>query len=170
MDTPPDQALMDITKLVASIFRVPVCGVALVDESRVWYKAHYGSATEQPRRLSFCGWQFLPDAPEVLMVPDATQDPRFANNPIVRRKPFVRFYAGAALTCSSGHRIGALSIVDRQPRTLDEEGCRLLVNLAGMAMRELENASLVRWDCQAAEGLWWWGARPVRTVGRISET
>lgn len=39
-------------------------------------QAHYGSATEQPRRLSFCGWQFLPDAPEVLMVPDATQDPR----------------------------------------------------------------------------------------------
>ena len=53
-----------------------------------------------------------------------------------RTTPYLESCTASSVPCRS--------IVDRQPRTLDEEGCRLLVNLAGMAMRELENASLVR--------------------------
>ena len=48
---------MDITKLVASIFRVPACGVALVDETRVWYKV---GAQAQHHSTTGCSCSWLP--------------------------------------------------------------------------------------------------------------
>ncbi|HEX8551199.1 MAG TPA: ATP-binding protein [Abditibacteriaceae bacterium] len=99
LDTPPDDAFDRITELAARIFDVPIALVTLVDEQRQWFKSCWGLADygvflrETPREVSFCTHALAEHG--VMVVPDATQDPRFADNPVVTGSPGVRFYAGA---------------------------------------------------------------------------
>ena len=58
-------------------------------------------------------------ANEVLVSEDVTEDPRFADDPLVLEKG-IRFYAGAPLRTSSGLVIGALCIIDTRPREFPE--------------------------------------------------
>ncbi|KAL0037106.1 hypothetical protein WJX79_000594 [Trebouxia sp. C0005] len=90
------------------------------------------------RKSSFCAWTLVPKNPEVLVVPDATEDVRFQANPLVLNDPFIRFYAGAPLVTTQGHRLGSLCIIDRKQRHFDAESCRLLCNFAEVVVRELE--------------------------------
>lgn len=71
--------------------------MSLIDRDRQWFKAHQGTElTETERSIAFCGHAIRrPD--EVLVVPDAHSDPRFAGNPLVVGEPLVRFYDGAPL-------------------------------------------------------------------------
>ena len=76
---PPDteSAMLQVTKLVSSIFDVPIALVSLVDRERQWFKSVVGLQTDcTDRASSFCAWTLLPQHPEVLVVPDATQDIR----------------------------------------------------------------------------------------------
>lgn len=54
------------------------------------------------------------------------------------KEPFIRFYAGAPLVTSSGHRLGSLCIIDRKPRELEADSCNVLINFAEIVVRELE--------------------------------
>ena len=67
---------------------------------------------------------------------------RFAENPLVLNEPFIRFYAGAPLITSTGHRLGSLCIIDRKPRELEAESCNVLINFAEVVMRELEKEKM----------------------------
>lgn len=67
---------------------------------------------------------------------------RFAENPLVQNEPFIRFYAGAPLITSTGHRLGSLCIIDRKPRELLAESCNVLINLAEIVVRELEKEQM----------------------------
>jgi GAF domain-containing protein len=71
-----------------------------------------------------------------MQVPDAVQDPRFAENPAVAEIR-VRFYAGAPLTLSDGSRIGTLCIADHRPRHLDATDLDALRELAGQVVEVL---------------------------------
>jgi len=93
---------------------------------------------ETDRRNSFCAWTLLPAHPEVLIVPDATRDARFAANPLVTGDPGIRFYAGAPLIGAAGARLGSLCVIDTRPRTVDAAQCGVLANFAEVVMRELE--------------------------------
>ena len=91
--------------------RAPVAVVTLVDEDRQWFKSCFGlDVTETPREVAFCAHTIMSD--ELLIVPDASQDPRFANNPLVSGPPHIRFYAGAPIVSENGFRLGSVCVVD----------------------------------------------------------
>ena len=134
LDTPADPALDRLTRLAARSFGVPIAMVSLVDASRQWFKSTHGIETkETPRDISFCGHAIL--GTDVLVIPDARRDPRFAENPLVLGEPHIRFYAGAPLVDEEGFCLGALCLVDRKARPpLDAEEEEVLRDFAEMAM------------------------------------
>ena len=105
--------LDDVVALAARLFDVPIALVSLVDRHVQVFAAKVGiDACSTDRDVSFCAHALA--AGDVLVVPDATLDPRFVSNPLVTGPPHIRFYAGAPLRAPSGHLIGTLCIIDRQ--------------------------------------------------------
>ncbi|KAK9790562.1 hypothetical protein WJX73_005557 [Symbiochloris irregularis] len=138
-----DPRFDDITRLLCSIYRIKIASVTILESEHVWTKSSCGMPRIVPemkaqRNMSFCSWTFLPIHPEVLIVPDATLDGRFAGNPYVTGPPYLRFYAGAPLIDSNGYRIGALCVWDLAPREFDAENANVLCNFAEVVVRELE--------------------------------
>lgn len=137
LDTPPEQAFDDLTALASSIAGTPIALVSLVDQGRQWFKSRVGfEPTETPREVAFCAHAILDS--RTFVVEDATLDPRFAGNPIVTGGEGIRFYAGAPLETASGHRLGTLCVIDRQPRTLSPEDEAALRIIARQVMVQLE--------------------------------
>src|SRR4028118_1112784 len=105
LDTPPEEAFDGITRLLAHVCRAPVAVINFVDEARQWFKSEIGlGVRETPLDISFCAHAIL--RPGLFIVPDATQDERFACNPLVTSDPHLRFYAGALLETSDGFALG----------------------------------------------------------------
>ena len=120
LDTSPEKAFDDLTRIAAHICQTPIVLVSLVDGERQWFKSRIGmDDTETSREVSFCAHAIL-DQHHVMTVPDATQDPRFADNPLVTGDFHLRFYAGAPLVSSTGHAVGALCVIDHVSRQLSE--------------------------------------------------
>jgi len=144
LDTPPEPALERITSQAAQLFGVPICLVSLVDESRNWFKSRYGWAIpEIGREESFCAHAILSE--DVMVVPDAPQDARFAQNPLVTGEPGIRFYAGAPLRTPDGFNLGTLCILDTAAQVgLSRDEAALLKSLAGLVVSELEVQLLIR--------------------------
>jgi diguanylate cyclase (GGDEF)-like protein len=145
LDTPPDEAFERITRLASGILKTPIALVSLVDKDRQWFKSHYGIAAEETsREVAFCGYAILGN--EVFVVPDATNDSRFQDNPLVLDDPKIRFYAGAPLRTRSGHSVGTLCIIDTAPRDLDHFQRLLLQDLAAIVIDEMELRRLASTD------------------------
>ncbi|MCX7171708.1 MAG: PAS domain S-box protein, partial [Proteobacteria bacterium] len=136
-DTPAEERFDRLTRIAQHILQVPIVLISLVDAERQWFKSRQGlSASETPRDISFCGHAIL--GAEVFVVPDAAADPRFADNPLVREAPDIRFYAGAPLTLSNGQNVGTLCAIDRKPRQVSEGQLAALRDLAQCVSEELE--------------------------------
>lgn len=136
LDTPPEERFDRIVAFAAEEFGVSSARVSLVDSERQWFKAAHGEAQgESPRETSFCGHAIMKDTP--MVVPDAAQDPRFADNPIVTGPPHIRFYAGAPLTLPTGQNVGTLCIFDSQPKDMDRVGLAILTSLRDLVVEEL---------------------------------
>ncbi len=144
LDTEPEPTYDRLTALAASLFRVPIAAVALVDRNRQWFKSCYGfNESETSRDVAFCSHAILSDEP--LIVPDATCDLRFAHNPSVTGPPHIRFYAGAPLITKDGYRLGTLCIVDTEVRkAFTPEQATQLQTLAACVMEQLEAAYTLR--------------------------
>jgi PAS domain S-box-containing protein len=137
LDTPAEKDFDDLVDLAANICGTPIALISLVDADRQWFKAAFGFAqTETPRDVSFCGHTIL--NADLFVVPDATRDVRFADNPLVIEDPEVRFYAGAPLMSAEGYALGALCVMDRQPRLLTRQQERALSILSRHVMAQLE--------------------------------
>lgn len=137
LDTPAEAAFDDLTELAAYICEAPIALISLVDEDRQWFKSRLGLTAEQtPREVSFCAHAILQS--DMLIVPDAAGDPRFAANPLVTAEPKIRFYAGAPLLTPEGHALGTLCVIDRVPRQMREDHQRALRVLARHVMAQLE--------------------------------
>ncbi len=119
LDTLPEEEFDALVNTAAIICQVPISAISLVDTDRQWFKSVVGlpGVTETARNLAFCAYTILEDG--ILEVPDAQQDPRFVDNLLVTADPKIRFYAGAPLRLSDGTHVGALCVIDRQPRQLE---------------------------------------------------
>ncbi|WP_201323190.1 GAF domain-containing protein [Pseudanabaena sp. lw0831] len=137
LDTLPEQEYDDLTQLAASICGTPIALISLIDRDRQWFKSRVGiDASETPRDISFCGHAVANDA--LLNVPDAIQDPRFADNPLVVNEPNIRFYAGVPLKTSDNFNLGTLCVIDRQPRDLTPQQIQQLEALGRLVISQLE--------------------------------
>ena len=149
LDTPEEAAFDDFTELAARLCGTPIALISLVDERRQWFKSRVGLAVgETPRQISFCTYSILGEA--IFEVPDALQDPRFRDNPLVTGDPHIRFYAGMPLTSPDGYNLGTLCVIDRQPRQLSAEQRDILQRLARQVMRLFEQRLLARRHAEQA--------------------
>lgn len=115
IDSAPEPAFDDIAEFAAALCQTPIALVSLVERDRQWFKAKVGIDAEQtPRDQSFCAFAMVNN--EIMVVPDAARDPRFADNPLVTGAPHIRFYAGAPLVSPEGVPLGALCVIDHAPR------------------------------------------------------
>lgn len=151
MDTAADQALDDITRLAATICETPMGAISLIDDKRQWFKSSVGlTISETPREFAFCAHTILRD--ELMIVEDARLDARFADNPLVLGEAGIRFYAGVPLEVIDGTSLGALCVLDRMPRDLNERQISALKILRHSAVTLL-NLRRAQRELKAIESL-----------------
>jgi len=137
LDTEPEQAFDDLTLLASHICGTPIALITLVDEHRQWFKSRVGTTiAETARSIAFCSCAI--EQSDITVVPDALDDARFRENPLVVGELGIRFYAGAPLITPEGHALGTLCVVDRVPRRLTEAQMEALDALRHQAEAQLE--------------------------------
>ena len=143
LDSEPEAEFDAIVRAASVVCGAPISAISLIDVDRQWFKAITGlpGVTETLRDVAFCAHVVRQDG--FFEVPDATQDPRFADNPLVAGAANIRFYAGAPVILSDGTRVGSVCVIDRQPRQLDAQQREVLMCLADAAARALEGRRAV---------------------------
>ena len=140
LDTDSELGFDALIGVAAALTQCPIALLSLVDGDRQWFKARLGfELTQMPRQGSFCNHAIR--SPELMVVPDAHLDPRFATHPLVTGKPGIRFYAGQPLTVD-GVQIGTLCVIDTQPHALSDaarEALRQLGIAASAMLAERRN-------------------------------
>jgi len=137
LDTEREQFYDDFVTLAAAICEVPIAMISLVDKERQWFKSKMGvEGQETPRECSFCTHTILGSEP--MIIEDATQDPRVADSVLVTGDLHFRFYAGVPVTIH-GYPMGALCVVDTEPRSLSKAQEASLVVLARQLSQCLES-------------------------------
>ena len=163
MDTPPEPVFDDLTRQAAEVCGAPVAFIAFADGRRNWLKSRVGlSVTEVPRGQAFCSYALL--RPEqALIVPDAREDARFADNPLVTEPPHFRAYVGMPLRSPEGRAVGTLCVMDTVPRQFSSaqvDKISALAQQASFALALRRRAPAARrlgrgggWHC------WWASSR-----------
>lgn len=144
LDTLPEQAFDDLTAIAAYVCKTPIALISLVDADRQWFKSNIGlKVRETPRESAFCSHAIL--QPEnILVVPNAIKDARFANNPLVKSNSKIRFYAGVPLVTPNGFPIGTLCVMDTVPRQLSYQQLDALRRLTRQAIAQMELIQEIR--------------------------
>lgn len=144
LDTAAETAFDDLVSIAAAICGMPMGAVTLIDTDRQWFKARIGLDQQQtPRDDAFCAHAIL-DPDRVMVVADAREDARFRDNPLVTGAPGIRFYAGSPLRSAEGLAMGALCVLDREPRTLEPYQLEALDALSRQVSALLELRRLSR--------------------------
>ncbi|RYZ73155.1 MAG: PAS domain-containing protein [Proteobacteria bacterium] len=137
LDSSNEVAFDRVVRLASVLTGSPISLISLIDSERQWFKAKVGlDASETPRDISFCGHAILED--QLFEVEDATQDQRFADNPLVTGNPSIRFYAGQPLISTFGYTLGTLCVIDPTRKKLSDEQRKALEDLAGLAVYLIE--------------------------------
>jgi formate hydrogenlyase transcriptional activator len=137
LDTLPEPAFDRLAKLAAQICGTPYAAITFIVGERTFYKSKIGFTDgDAPGALGFCHHGTLYQ--DLFVVPDTTQDERFASNKLVIGDAQVRFYAGMPLITVEGHALGMLCVLDRTPRQISKEQGDALRVLASEVVTELE--------------------------------
>ncbi|KAA1174165.1 EAL domain-containing protein [Marinobacter salinexigens] len=140
LDTPPEERFERLTRIARQYYQVKSALFTILDEERQWFKSRQGiDFQETCRSQAFCDYAIRQD--KVFVVEDATEDPRFRNNPLVTGDPHIRFYAGQPIREPSGFKIGNLCIIDDKPRKIEEVDLDILRTLGTIIEDELERAA-----------------------------
>src|SRR5579862_7998333 len=136
LDTPPEPAFDRIAEMAANFFHVPMAGVSLVDEDRVWFKSRVGiNVTQTARDAGLCSSAMLSQG--VYHLSDAAHDQRALRHSFVADLG-IRFYAAAPLRNHEGFNLGTVWVLDQQPRELASGEAEMLRALAALAMNQME--------------------------------
>ncbi|MBT5064349.1 MAG: PAS domain S-box protein [Verrucomicrobia bacterium] len=138
LDTPSDEHLDLLTQLTARFCEVPVALISLVDKHRQWAKSISGVRIyeETPREMSFCDLAIGGD--KIFEVTNTEENDQLRGNPLVTASPHIRFYAGAPLITPSGHKIGALCVLDMVPRQLTSKQRSALLEMSRLVMQRFD--------------------------------
>jgi GAF domain-containing protein len=143
IDSPADAAIDRLTSLAAHATACPMTLVTLLSSQRQWFKSRVGvELAETPRSWAFCSHTILDGG--LTMVEDASSDPRFRDNPLVTGAPHIRFYGAFPIEDGNGHRLGALCVLDREPRRLRDREIQSLRSLAELVSEEIQRQALHR--------------------------
>ncbi|QYF92318.1 EAL domain-containing protein [Massilia sp. PAMC28688] len=135
LDTVPSDSLDRITRMAAQLFGLPIAAVSLTDHDRQWFKSKVGVEHDAiPRYRAPCAQ--VADHNRVVVVPDLLQDPEFCDSTLARSG--IRFYAGAPLTTSDGHCLGAVCVLGQEPREVTAQELASLQDMAAMVMTQIE--------------------------------
>ncbi len=136
LDTAPEERFDRITRMAARMFGTRSSAISFIDRDRQWLKSVIGEVEREKRRSdAFC--DTVVREHHTLIVPDASKDPRFKDNPFVEGAPGLRFYAGHPLEAPGGEPVGSFCVFGPEPRTMTDEEIRLLRDLAGWVQDEL---------------------------------
>ena len=136
LDSPADDNFDRFTRLAQALFGCKISLFSLVDEQRQWFKSRQGTTVKETTRdVSFCAHAVFNN--QLLYIPDASADERFADNPLVTGAPAIRLYAGVPLHSIDGLPLGTLCIIDDIPRELNQLQLTLLQDLAALADGDL---------------------------------
>lgn len=132
------KSLDPVVHIASRMFDMPVAAVNMIGSDHVFFAASVGVGQVDMRRdVSFCAHAIAQF--EVMVVPDATRDERFHDNPLVTGDTHLRFYAGVPLLSPDGLALGALCVIDDRPHhDFSQEDRQRLVELAKMASDRLE--------------------------------
>lgn len=149
LDSAPEDAFDHIVKIASRVFDVPTVLVSLIDLNRQWFKARVGlDICETDLDVSIC--RHAVKSHEVMVVKDATTDPRFKSNPFVAAEGGIRFYAGAPLRLQGGVNVGTLCLIDNKPREeFGEDDRRTLEEMARLVVELMEGRAKAQ-DVMAA--------------------
>jgi signal transduction histidine kinase/DNA-binding response OmpR family regulator len=137
LDTLPEDAFDDATKLVSYICGVPIAHISFIDESRQWFKSEIGiGVSEVPREISFCRYTIMES--EMLEIEDTHLNEKLKDDPNVTGGFKVRFYAGVPLTTPDGYNIGTICAIDHVSKKLDENQRNALSIVAKHVINQLE--------------------------------
>ena len=135
------EAVFDrLTWLATQVTECPIALLSLVTARRQWFKSRVGFELPQSAREgAFCSHLIENGIGQngPLVVPDTLLDARFRHNPLVVGAPHVRFYAGFPLLDDEGFKLGALCVMDSEPRRLREREMRALAELTQIAAEEI---------------------------------
>lgn len=145
LDSSHEERFDRVTRMAKRMFGVSTSLVTLVDKDRQWFKSAQGlDVIETSRDISFCGHAI--NQTGLFIIPNATEDERFFDNPLVTGAPNIRFYAGCPLKIREGLNIGTLCLIDQKPRAMEEEDQQLLKDLGAMVEQEIKSIQLATLD------------------------
>jgi signal transduction histidine kinase len=133
----------DLTKLAAKVAGTEVSLVNLIDTFTQWSISNYGlDLTQMPREESVCQYTIMESGS--FEVRDLSADDRFRDKYYVKDGPRLKYYFGIPLKSSEGTNLGALCVLDKEPKQLTPEKIELLKIIGDEILNRLRSIKAIQ--------------------------